>query len=258
MNGNLESKFAQRYFSQTPFARSVVFVAIVWSIAGAFLTLEFAWPELLSRSIRAGWLAGELAMPTQKGMPATLVCRQEDLAGEAATADVDPVVKRQARFASWMLGQRFGFAVAMANGGFADAQTAPVREDLQRWAAMLRLPTPAALKFRHVGNQSIDFGNHLEADPQCVAARLTRRYGPRYGYLYKFGAVVGYAMPARAQNVSGLFALEIQLYGRKAGIPDELWKPMTFDSPVDLPGADPREQVFAAVQRLTEHIAGSQ
>ena len=35
--------------------------------------------------------------------------------------------------------------------------------------------------------------DHLEADPQCVAARLTRRYGPRYGYLYKFGAVVGYA-----------------------------------------------------------------
>ena len=252
---------AERAFlSRTPLARGFWFVAIVWSIAGAFLALEFAWPELLRWSIGAGWLPEELAMPTQERMPAALVCRQEDAeAAEAETVDVeDPLALRQMRYASWMLGQQFGFAAALANAGFADEQTAPLREGMQRWAAMLRLPTPAAPQSQHILNQLNDFGDHLEADPQCIAARLTRRYGPRFGYLYKFGAVVGYAIPARAQNIGGSFALQVQLYGRKAGIPQELWLPMTLDSLADLPGADPREKVVGVVERLGEHIATSQ
>jgi hypothetical protein len=52
--------------------------------------------------------------------------------------------------------------------------------------------------------------------------------------------------------------LQIQLYGRKAGIPEELWLPMTLDSLADLPGADPREKVVGVVGRLSDHIATSQ
>jgi hypothetical protein len=189
-------------------------------------------------------------------MPAALVCRQEDIdAGEAATVDIDdPIVMRQVRYASWMLGRQFGFAAALAGAGFADAQTAPVREDVQRRAAALQLPTPVPPKVQHIANQLNEFGDFLEADPQCVAARLTRRYGQRYGYLYKFGAVVGHAIPARVQNVGGTFALQIQLYGREAGIPQELWLPMTLDSLADLPGADAREKVAWIVARLDVYI----
>ena len=151
-------------------------------------------------------------MPTQERMPTAVVCRQQDVdTAEAATADIeDALAMQRMRYASWMLGQKFGFATAMTNAGFADAETAPLREEVQRWAAMLRLPTPAAPQSQHILNQLSDFGDHLEADPQCIAARLTRRYGSRYGYLYKFGAVVGYGTPARALNVNGAFALQIR------------------------------------------------
>ena len=245
---------------KTPLAQGLWFVAIVWSIAGAFLVLEFAWPQLLLWSIGTGWLPAEIAMPAQERMPAALVCRQEDVDAEVgASVDLDdPIAMRERRYASWMLGQKFGFAAAMANAGFTDAQTAQLREELQAWAAMLRLPIPAALKSQHILNQMKDFTHILEADPQCVAARLTRRYGPRYGYLYKFGAVVGYAIPARAQNIGGSFAVEIQLYGSKAGIPQELWQPMTLHSLADLPGADPREKVVRMMERLSEHIGTSE
>jgi hypothetical protein len=260
MSGNPKARQCLAFLSKTRVARGLWFVAIVWSIAGAFLALEFAGPELLSRSIRAGWLPGELAMPTQERMPAAVVCRQQDVdTAEAATAEVeDARAMQQMRYASWMLGQKFGFATAMANAGIAGAEMAALREEVQRWAAMLRLPTPAAPQSQHILNQLSDFGDHLEADPQCIAARLTRRYGPRYGYLYKFGAVVGYGTPARVLNVNGAFALQIQLYGRNAGIPQELWLPMTLDSLADLPGVDAYEKAVGLVERLSEHIETSQ
>ncbi|MGH6918927.1 MAG: hypothetical protein ACREJ0_14625 [Geminicoccaceae bacterium] len=231
----------------------------MWSIAGAFLVLEFAWPALLRWSIGAGVLPEELAMPTQEQMPTALVCRQQEVdAEEAATVDVeDPLAMREMRYASWMLGQQFGFAVSMANAGEADTQTVTLREDLQTWAAMLRLPTPTPPESRHLVSQLNDFTDHLVADPQCIAARLTRRYGPRYGYLYKFGAVVGYEIPLRAWDIGGPFALQIQFYGRKAGIPQELWQPLTLGSLADLPGAHPRDKVIRLVERIGEHIATS-
>jgi hypothetical protein len=51
--------------------------------------------------------------------------------------------------------------------------------------------------------------------------------------------------------------LQIQYYGRKAGIPQELWQPLTLASLGDLPGADPREMIIGLVERLGEHIAAS-
>lgn len=257
MSSKSKAEQGPSFLSKAPLARGVWFVAIVWSIAGAFLALEFGWSEFLHRSISAGWLPGELAMPTQERMLVE-VCRQEDAdAAEAATVVIeDAAALQQMRYATWMLGQQFGFAAAMANMGFTGAQTAPLREELQTWATMLRLPIPAAPESRHILHQLNDFGDYLEADPQCIAARLTLRYGSRYGYLYKFGAVVGYGVPARAQGIGAPFALQIQLYGREAGIPQELWLPLTRDS-ADPPGADSLAKTIALMERLGQHIANS-
>ena len=260
MNSKPESRFGQRSLSQTPLARGALFVAIVWSIAGAFLALESASNQLSNRAMRAGWLPAELVQGTSL-MPATLVCRQQDVnAVEAANVDLnDPIALRDARSASLNLGLIFGFATAVSNLGLTDTQMAARRENLERRAAMLHLPVPVAPKSQHILDQQFDFHTNLEADPQCVAARLTRRYGPRYGYLYKFGAVVGYAIPERGVlNAGPVFALEIQLYGRGAGIPQELWLPLTFDSLADLQGADSGDKVTGVVNRLSDYIATSQ
>lgn len=257
MSTKSNAEQARSFPSKASLACGLWFVAIVWSIAGAFLGLEFAWSEFLSQSIRLGWLPAELAMPTRERMVVE-VCRPEDAdKAEAATVVIeDAAAMQQMRYATWMLGQQFGFAAAMANMGYTDAQTAPLREELQNWAAMLRLPIPTAPKSQHVLHQLNDFGDYLEADPQCIAARLMHRYGSRYGDLYKFGAVVGYGVPVRAQGIGVPFALQIQLYGRNAGIPQELWLPLTQDF-VDLPGTDPLDKTIALVERLGQHIANN-
>jgi hypothetical protein len=259
MNSRPKADQGLAFPSKTPLARGLWFVVIVWSIAGAFLALEFAWSEFFRRSIGAGWFPEELAMPTPEQMPAAAVCRQKDVdVEEAASLEAeDPLTMQQMRYASWMLGLHFGFAVSMANAGQVDTQTVSSREDLQTWAATLRLPTPTPPASRHVLSQLNDFGDHLVADPQCIAARLTRRYGPRNGYLYKLGAVVGYQMPLRAWDIGGPFAFQIQFYGRKAGIPQELWQPLTLGSLAELPGDHPREKMIGLVERLGEHIATS-
>jgi hypothetical protein len=252
MSSKFASNFGQHSLSEIPLARGLLFIAIVWSIAGAFLALEFGWSELLHQSIRAGWVREDRVLPIQ-------VCRPQDIDAQEATASspVDPAAMRQVRYATWMLGQRFGLAAAMAGASFPETETAPLLEDLQRWAATLHLPTPAPPKIQHIVNQFIEFGDHLEADPQCVAARLTSRYGPRYGYLYKFGAVIGHSFLARVLGVGGSFAVQIQFYGQGAGIPQELWSPMAQDSPAHLPGADPREKTIGAMARLDEYIRTS-
>ena len=91
-------------------------------------------------------------MPTQERMPAALVCRQEDVdAEEAATVDVeDPFAMREMRYASWMLGQQFGFAVShgqRGRGGPADGNAPRGSADVGRDATSAdahpsRVPAP--------------------------------------------------------------------------------------------------------------------
>jgi hypothetical protein len=248
-----------RSWSETRVRRGLLFVTIVWSIAGAFLALEFGWPELLHRAIGAGWVPEELVMPIEARSDAAERCAQSNIAKATENTGLDdPALMRQVRYASWMLGQRLGLAAGMAGAGFEAAQITSLLGDLDAWAARLGLPTPRPPEIRHIANELNEFAVYLEADPHCVAASLTSRYGESYGSLYKFGAVIGHAVPARVLDVGGSFAVQIQFYGRGAGIPQELWRPMTLDSLAHLSGADPREKVLRVVARLDEYIRTSQ
>src|SRR5262245_22310306 len=95
--------------------RALIFVGIVWSIASAFLFLQFGLPQIINRLLAAGWIPSELALPTPVQTGPATACVSQSVAAVA-----DAAALRQARYLSWKLGFQLGFAAAMANSGTAD------------------------------------------------------------------------------------------------------------------------------------------
>lgn len=234
-------------------ARGLLFVAIVWSIAGAFLILHFGQPMLVEPLIQAGLIPSEHAIP-RRG-PAASCYQSADTPPDAAVKLSDPAEIRQIRYDSWRLGMNLGLAADLSN--FRAGEVAPFMQKAETLALALHVPTPVLPKIQHSASALPEFAVYLESDPQCVAAHLTSRYGPSYGYLYKFGAVIGHATLYRAQGIAP-FVPQIQHYGQLAGIPQELWLPMTPGTPAGRPDDNMRKEVLAEVQRLESYIKAGQ
>lgn len=233
--------------------RGLLFVGIVWSIAGAFLILHFGQPMLVDPLIQAGLIPPEHAIP-RRGPATSCTSQGADTLPEAAVKLSDPE-KRQIRYASWRLGINLGFAADLSN--FRAGEVAPFMKEAETLAAALHVPTPVLPKIQHFGSALPEFEVYLESDPQCVATRLMSQYGPSYGYLYKFGAVIGHAALYRAQGIAPLVP-QIQYYGQLAGIPQELWLPMTQGTSPGRPDANMHEEILADVQRLDSYIKAGQ
>jgi hypothetical protein len=212
--------------------RGVLFLAVVWSITGAFLSLEIGLPLFLDEALKIGWIPEELAMPQMPPADAAAQCtdpvaRKE---GAATGPKVDPSILHQVRFITWRLGRGLGFAAAATNAiSRPPEQILSLQHEIEALAGAINVPTPLPPKAQHLATALHEFEIYLEQDPECVAARLTSRYAPSFGHLYKFGAVIGHAVPFRANNIGAVFVPQIRQYGRLAGIPDSLWLSMTQD-----------------------------
>jgi hypothetical protein len=188
--------------------RVLKFLAIVWSIAAGFLALGALFVRISDFSL------GHVA-------PAELALAKQSTEGAAHCRDVvkgiAPVESREAGAAShyraWMLGYQFG----IANSGARNAL-----ETAWALARELRVPEMEVPK-GHVAYAANDFAVSLEEDPQCVSAALARRYSVQHAGLYKFGAAVG-----MTAGSGGILTQEpqIRVYGRAAGVPQELWQPL--------------------------------
>ena len=229
----------------------MLFLAVVWSIAGAFLVVQFGLPGILGLATSRGWLDASLMMP--RPVTGATGCSQADMEHRGWKAD-DPAAVGELRHAIWSLGRRLGFAAGVKDAGLRDAQLQPLLADIDLTARALALTPPRPPRIQRVADALHEFAVYLEADPECVAAELSARYGIGYGYLYKFGAVIGHAIPYQANGVGGVFAPQIEVYGVAAGIPRELWLPMTLESLDRIPGVDPRAQVSTIVARLDDFI----
>ena len=242
-------------WSETRVGRALLFLAVVWSIAGAFLALQLGLPELLGLAVSRGWVGAELVMPTPVTTD-TASCSQDGagLTQWPSMSASDPDVMAELRYATWVLGQRLGFAAGMVDAGLPPERLDPLLDEIATAARRLGLAPPRLPEIRSVANALHEFAVYVEADPECVAAGLTARYGPRLGHLYKFGAVIGHAIPYRANGIGAAFAPQIAVYGAGAGIPRDLWLPMTSESLEDIPGADPRQEVSVIVARLDDFL----
>ena len=65
MGEALNARSGRRRWSETHLGRGLLFLGIVWSIAGAFLVLQNLLPELLHQSVTRGWVSPDLAINSQ-------------------------------------------------------------------------------------------------------------------------------------------------------------------------------------------------
>ena len=253
------SPSSHRSWSESRLGRGLLFLGVVWSIAGAFLLLQVGLPEIVARVFKAGWIPNELAMPKTSRPDAASTCADISSSSSPAETGVgaDQAVLQQARYLSWKLGFKLGFAAAVASAGIAeDTQLAKLMEERQPLAEALGVQAPKLPEIEHFATALHEFEVYIEADPQCVSAQLARQISPQHGALYKLGAVIGIAMVYRTAVPEGgaVFVPQIRRYGELTAIPQALWWPMTQDSLNNLPGADSREKILALVNRIDEHI----
>jgi hypothetical protein len=251
MGTALNASSGRRRWSETPVARGLLFLGIVWSIAGAFLVLQNALPELIQQAVMQGWLSPEHVVDSKLQAQAARRCAEP----AAARSAVDTATLRRTRYAAFQMGYVFGTAVvAHASGTVQSEQVARALQEVKGQAMALGVPAPELPVIRHMAESIGGFTDSLEEDRQCTTARLASRYTPAHGDLFRFGAVVAASVPYCVQAQCTAYATQIRRYGQAAGVPEHLWLPMAQGSLAGVPGPNVREKTSRVVRDLTEHI----
>jgi hypothetical protein len=237
--------------------RAITFVAIVWSIAISFLLLESGGQHFVEWAIKNNLIPIDLAMPTAS--PEALAeCVAAPQARPSTTgASQNPAARQQARFNTWEMGYRFGYAVGLAHAGLTEqSQWAELLARVASTGEALRVPSPSAPPFGPSATALLDFAQWVEDDRSCTAFQLERVYDSSFGHLFKLGAVVGHATIYRAAcpECGAQFVPQIQHHGREARLPTEAWKPYTEKPALGLSPDDRRERDMTLLQNLQEFI----
>jgi hypothetical protein len=235
--------------------RGMLFLAVVWSIASAFLAFQLGTPWLLDKALKAGLIPDELAMPSTVRTDGTAQCAGGAIGASGARTGtpIDPSTLHQAKYLTWRLGRDLGFAVAVSAAA-SEEQIQSLQRGLATLAEAIDVPAPLPPKIQHPPYALHEFEVYIEQDPQCVAVRLTNRYEPSFGYLYKFGAMIGHAIPFRVNNIGAVFVPQIRRYGQLADIPEALWLPMTQDWPSTLTRAAAQQKMGSILSHLDQHF----
>src|SRR5262245_5954630 len=137
----------RRRWSETLPGRGLLFLGIVWSIAGAFLILQNLLSELIDQTVTRGWVSPEVALNNKLQEEAVRRCAQPN----AARANVDSATLQRARYVAYQMGFRFGTAaVAHTSGTVQRELIVPVLREVQREADALGVPAPELPEIRHL------------------------------------------------------------------------------------------------------------
>ena len=239
----------------------ILFLAIVWSIALAFLLLENGSQELVDWAFRSGSLSADLGMPKASPEAAAKCAASVQTSTGTEQQAMDANRWRQARLVAWKMGYGLGFAVALGDAGAVDeAQRKESLNGIEPISQTLGVPAPSAPPFARSVTAIPDYGQWIENDASCTAAFLTHRYNPRFGHLYQLGAVIGFAAVYRTvcPQCGVLFVPQIRHHAKEAGLPEEAWKPFT-ELPPDDPSADERQKKVTVMMEVVERgIMGSE
>lgn len=232
--------------------RTVVFLAVVWSIGAAFLGLEASMTQL-------SWFSSSKMLPANIVLPrqskdAFLKCQ------EVVNGLSPPVqganVSRQAWYLAWRLGYLLGSADASITAGVANrtAVENALRQSLPV-TAEFGIPALALPEHGRSAYALREFSVFLEEDTPCVATALQVRYSPKHAALYKFSAAAGFASVYRrlAPQLNDVLAPELRVYGSAAGIPADLYTPLLGQTRAG-PGRDEVRAVQTAVDRIDAYI----
>lgn len=232
--------------------RTLVFLAVVWSIGAGFLALEASMTQL-------SWFGSSNLLPANIVLPrqskaAFAHCQEVEKSLSPPAQDAN--VSRQAWYLAWRLGYLLGSADASITAGVAN-RTA-VENGLQQSLPVtteLGIPPLALPQHGRSGYALREFSVFLEEDTLCVATALQFRYSPKHSALYKFSAAVGFASVYRhlAPQLNDVLAPELRVYGSAAGIPANLYTPL-LGQPVAGSSADEGQAVQSVVNRIDAYI----
>ncbi|MGA7411915.1 MAG: hypothetical protein WBW33_15660, partial [Bryobacteraceae bacterium] len=233
--------------------RTLIFLAVVWSIGAVFLALEAGMTTLT-------WFSSSKSLPADLVLPrqsqAALAHCQEVVKGLPASPQ-NADIGTQAGYLAWRLGYMLGSADATITSGAANRAVVEnaLRPALQV-TSVLGIPPIALPQHARSAYAIREFSVSLEEDTTCVAATLQSRYSARDAALYKFGATVGFASVYRrlAPQLDDVLAPQIRIYGSAAGIPAELYAPLLGQSVVTAPGTDAGQAVQSVVNRIDASI----
>ncbi len=233
--------------------RTLVFLAVVWSIGGLFLALEAVMREL-------SWFSASKSLPANLVLPkqshaAFLHC-QEVVKGLPSPAQTPEIAKRTS-YLVWSIGYMLGSANASIAAGIANqaAVEGALRQSLQV-TNVLGIPPLVLPQHGRSACALTEFSTFLEEDPPCVAAALESLHSPKHAALYKFGAAVGFASVYRrlAPQLNDVLAPQLRIYGAAAGIPADLYTPLLGQPLATGPGAEAGRTVQSVVNGIDSYV----
>jgi len=224
------------------------FVAIVWAVALCFQGVISGAGRLVAWAFNADAVQAKWALPNVKS-------HCEDVESPVVQSGMDAA---SARRSCWQLGLGLGVSTAMRNAGDPSSDgESKMREERAALARRLGISNPEVPPLVHAADALHEFEVHLEQDPQCTAARLTKGYPPACGAVYQFGAAFGHAWVyrTRAPQLGPMFVPQLRAYGARAGVPPELWAPAAADLTA-VPVEQARLVMAGAVQAVDRFMSG--
>jgi hypothetical protein len=250
------AKSGRQRWTQTRLGQALLFLGIVWSIAGAFLLLQDGLFAIMDRAIQYGLISPDLTF--NRSAPDNVALHCPKLGGGPGDEQLvtNAAVLQRARSAAYQMGKSFGLAAgkAFSDQGVQSEKIAPVLAAVGVMANALGVPAPELPSIRHMSSALSEFAADLWADHQCTAGRLAGRFTPAHAELYRFGVAVGYSAFYCINGVCGVLDTEMLRYGRDAGIPQQLWLPLARGSRSDVPGADTQEKTLRIVKDLDDYV----
>jgi hypothetical protein len=235
--------------------RPALFVAIVWSLALAFLILDTVTYRLIDWGYRSALISDEYGMPTPSHEAvATCAARVQNSTATSSTV----ATPQQARLVAWKMGTGFGFAVALERAGAIDAaKRQEAVNEIGPLGQMLLVPTPIPPPSGPSAGALPEYGQLVEDDEACTSAFLAHRYGPPVSHLYKLGALTGFAVVYRTicPQCGALFIAQVRHHAKEAGLPAESWGPFTQAPPNDESAEVRQQKAMEALQVIGDSLS---
>jgi hypothetical protein len=237
----------RRGFFHSRVGRVLLFVAIVWAVAGSFVAFEIAI---------LGGMDWVMSSERTRDIALGNAARDSKTCTVEAGARAEPA--GEVRVAAWTMGLMIGRdGVARQSASVSRDTLAEGLKDVEALANTLGVPSPQPFVPRQLADANTEFIRYIESDANETARALAREHSSSVCHLFKLGAYWGYANLVRPfiPGERPIFAAEIRHHARER-LPEELWRPMTEGTRASAS----REEIFrtdaAVTDGLTKYLGG--
>jgi len=243
------------------------FLAIVWGVAASFIAFDLLILAGATRLMEAGGPFEALA--PLSALENSEVCRVEPADSSSAGRRASPDIRSRA----WTLGMQMGLHARAAlivaenaqgaSGERASASLAGQRRavdgaaaELERLAAALNVPRPAAFTPANPATVNIEFVPFVEGGENNTGRALAVAYGRDACELYKMGTYWGFSVLVRTAlpGEPNILAREIGYYARRVEVPESMWRPMVARTPSNASSDALVTEADAATARVTAYL----